>query len=90
MQKFNLIHGGVFHVPANRLAALASDPEVAYVSPNRPLTSAADFSVTVAANVAQSYGLDGTGVSVVVIGSGSRYPVGAQPQPLKFLASPQS
>lgn len=70
-QNFNFIPGGVFHVPANRLMALASDPEVAYVSPNRPLSSAADYTeATVGANVAQSYGLDGTGVTVAVIDSG--------------------
>src|SRR5215831_1226190 len=70
-QRFNLIAGGVFHVPAGSLRALASDPEVAYVSPNRSLRGAADYTeATVGAEVAQSSGWDGTGVTVAVIDSG--------------------
>jgi serine protease AprX len=70
-QNFALMPGGVFHVSAGNLRALAGDPEVAYVSPNRPLRSANDFTeATVGADVVQSYGLDGTGVTVAVIDSG--------------------
>jgi serine protease AprX len=70
-QKFSQIPAGVFHVSARNLKALASDPEVAYVSPNRSLQSAADYTeATVGADVAQSYGLDGTGITVAVIDSG--------------------
>src|SRR5262249_45819408 len=70
-QGFNRIPGGVFRIPAGKLAALASDPEVAYISPNRALRGAADYTeATVGADVAQSYGLDGTGVTVAVIDSG--------------------
>ena len=70
-QRLNLIAGGVFHVPAGNLKALAADPEVAYVSPNRGLHGAADYTeATVGANLARSYGWDGTGVTVAVIDSG--------------------
>ena len=70
-QNFSLISGGVFRVPANRVGAFANDPDVAYVSPNRPLRAAADYTeATVGADVAQSYGLDGTGVTIAVIDSG--------------------
>ena len=70
-QNFRRVPGGVFHVSARNLKALASDPEVAYVSPNRSLKSASDYTeATVGADVVQSYGLDGTGVTVAVIDSG--------------------
>ena len=70
-QRFNLIAGGVFQVPAGSLRALAADPEVAYVSPNRSLRGAADYTeATVGADVAQTSGWDGTGITVAVIDSG--------------------
>jgi serine protease AprX len=70
-QNFAMIPGGVFHVPASKLQALAADPEVAYISPNRPLAAASDYTeATVGADVVQSYGLDGTGVTIAVIDSG--------------------
>ena len=55
----------------NALRALANDPEVAYISPDRSLKGANDyFQETVGADVAQSYGWDGTGIGVAVIDSG--------------------
>jgi len=70
-QRFNLIAGGVFRVPAGSLRALAADPEVAYVSPNRSIRGAADYTeATVGADVVRSSGWDGTGVTVAVIDSG--------------------
>ena len=69
--RLNVIRGGLFSLSVNGIRALAKDPEVAYISPNRPLNGAADYTeATVGADVAQSYGWDGAGVTVAVIDSG--------------------
>ena len=79
--KLDAIKGAHYSVPVESLDALADDPDVAYISPNRPLsgtsTSKLDYAPeTVNAPVAwQQWGLDGTGVGVAVIDSGI-YPVG--------------
>jgi serine protease AprX len=58
-------------VPLSRLESLSQDPEVAYISPDRPVSGANDYAeATVGADVAQNYGYDGTGVAVAVIDSG--------------------
>ena len=74
-----LVNGGSYSVPASGLAALAADPEVAYIAPDRPLHSKNNGSLTaeldyhtgtVNASVAWAQGLDGTGIGVAVIDSG--------------------
>ena len=66
-----VIRGGLFNLSLNGIRTLAKDPEVAYISPNRSLDGAADYTeATVGADVAQSYGWDGAGVTVAVIDSG--------------------
>src|SRR5882762_11333542 len=72
----DVIKGAHYSVPVESLQNLADDPDVAYISPNRPLrgtaTSTLDYTrETVNAPVAlQQWGLDGTGVGVAVIDSG--------------------
>jgi len=71
--KMDLIKGAHYSVPVGSLDALADDPDVAYISPNRPLsgTSTLDYGAeSVNAPVAWQQGLDGTGVGVAVIDSG--------------------
>src|SRR5258708_2533420 len=74
--KLDVIKGAHYSVPVASLPALADDPDVTYISPNRPLSgtsaSTLDFTrETVNAQVAwQQWGLDGTGVGVAVIDSG--------------------
>src|SRR5437763_6185563 len=74
--KLDAIKGAHYSVPVESLQSLADDPDVAYISPNRPLsgtsTSALDYTPeSVNAQVAwQQWGLDGTGVGVAVIDSG--------------------
>ena len=74
--KLDVIKGAHYSVPVESLQKLAHDPDIAYISPNRPLsgtsTSTLDFTrETVNAQVAwQQWGLDGTGVGVAVIDSG--------------------
>ncbi|MBZ5600308.1 MAG: S8 family peptidase [Acidobacteriia bacterium] len=70
-QRLNAVRGGVFTLPVAALRALANDPDVAYISPNRSLSGAADYAeATVGADVAQRTGLDGSGITVAVIDSG--------------------
>ncbi|MFY9647736.1 MAG: S8 family serine peptidase, partial [Terriglobales bacterium] len=58
-------------VPASRLARLARDKDVAYITPNRSVSSKL-FNTTGAVNAqtAWNLGLDGTGVGVALIDSG--------------------
>src|SRR2546429_2289773 len=71
--KLDAIKGAHYSVPVESLQSLADDPDVAYISPNRPLsgtsTSTLDYTPeSVNAQVAwQQWGLDGTGVGVAVI-----------------------
>lgn len=69
---FQHINGAAYRIPVQVLSFLESHPDVAYVTPDRPNTSASDFYVSaVMADVAQSqYGFDGTGIGVAIIDSG--------------------
>ena len=72
----DVIKGAHYSVPTGSLEDLENDPDVAYISPNRPLsgtaTSTLDYTrETVNAQVAlQQWGLDGTSIGVAVIDSG--------------------
>ncbi|PYX12273.1 MAG: hypothetical protein DMG85_02945, partial [Acidobacteria bacterium] len=69
--RLNVIRGALFNLSVNEIRMLAKDPEIAYISPNRALDGASDYTeATVGADVAQSYGWDGAGVTVAVIDSG--------------------
>jgi serine protease AprX len=72
LKSFNSIRGGLFTIPLSALAVLASDSDIAYVTPDRSLkgSSTDAFEQAIAADVAHSYGWDGTGVGVAVIDSG--------------------
>ena len=70
-RSLNLVRGGVFNLPLSALKAMSDDPNVVYMSPNRSVTGAADYSeVAVGADIAQSSGWDGSGIAVAVIDSG--------------------
>jgi len=65
------ISADAVRLPARSLAALASDSEVAYIAPDRPVRGLLDLTAAaVNAAAAQNYGLDGTGIGVAVIDSG--------------------
>src|SRR5581483_5620335 len=72
LRALSLLKGGVFTVPLSALSKLEKDADIAYISPDRPVSGASTdyFQETVGANVAHSYGWDGTGVGVAVIDSG--------------------
>src|SRR5580704_8777039 len=58
-------------VPFSMLGRIASNPQVAYVSPNRTTTSSLDITTqTVNANQFWPSGFDGTGIGVALIDSG--------------------
>lgn len=72
---FDLIHGGLFRIPASLLPVLAQDPDIAYVSPDRPVkrTSPEDYILDATqANYIFSYGYYGSGIGIAVIDSGIR------------------
>src|SRR6266436_6441125 len=69
--KLDFIKGAHYSVPVESLDALADDPDVAYISPDRPVRGALDTTVaTVNGAYAQTLGLDGAGIGVAVIDSG--------------------
>ncbi len=70
--KMDFIKGAHYTVPASALAALADDPEVAYITPNRAIGPTFDniTNGTIAASSMNSEGWIGTGIGVAVIDSG--------------------
>jgi serine protease AprX len=62
---------GLHAIPTSQLAELADDPDVAYVSPNRPLQSHLNnATAAVLTSYAWNLGLSGKGVGVAIIDSG--------------------
>src|SRR5437867_9693627 len=69
--KLDFIKGAHYSVPVESLEALADDPDVAYISPDRPVKGSLDHVVSaVNADLAYASGWDGTGVGIAVIDSG--------------------
>jgi len=71
----HVIHAVTMRVPASMLPALANDPNVAYISPDRPIRMAAtnneEFATAVEADdAAAQFALNGAGIGVAVIDSG--------------------
>ena len=70
-QHFLTVKGFLVTLPASRVQALSNDPDIAYISPDRPITKQMNnAAVAVLANYAWNLGLDGTGIAVAVIDSG--------------------
>src|SRR5207302_11262052 len=71
VNKYGLINGGLYSVPANRLEHLSRNPNISYISQDRPLASLLNNTApAVNANIAWSQGWDGTGIGVAVSASG--------------------
>jgi serine protease AprX len=69
--------GAAYSMPASALASLAADPEVVYISPDRPVHASSTVAPVldyhtdaINAPAAWAQGLDGTGIGVAVIDSG--------------------
>ena len=70
-RNLEMVNSVVYTLPASALASLENDPDVAYVSPDRPVAATLDYAnPAINANIARQYGWDGTGVTVAVIDSG--------------------
>src|SRR6266849_6728412 len=68
---FQGINAANLQLSMSTVQAMESDPNVAYISPNRTTNGALDIvTATVNATYAWQYGWDGTGVGVAVIDSG--------------------
>src|SRR5690349_2015002 len=69
--QLDLIKAGRYTLPARVLRGLAQDPDVVHISPNHLLQAAVDDAeAAVNANIALSYGWNGTGIGIAVIDSG--------------------
>ena len=68
----DFIKGAHHSVPVEALDALADDPEVVHISPDRPVSGSLDYvtSAVGAPTAWNNYGLDGTGIGVAIIDSG--------------------
>src|SRR6266849_10784125 len=67
--KLDIIKGAHYSVPVESLDALADDPDVVYISPDRPVEGSLDY-VTAAVNAPIAwniYGLDGSGIGIAII-----------------------
>src|SRR5215467_788205 len=71
-RSFNTVRGGHFTLPVRVVERLANDPDVAYISPDRPIhLMSKDKSLqAIGADIAFNSGWTGTGVTVAVIDSG--------------------
>src|SRR6266446_5544763 len=69
--KLDLIKAAHYSVPVDALDALADDPDVVYISPNRPVRRSLDHAVSaVNGDLAYASGWNGTGIGIAVIDSG--------------------
>ncbi|HUJ20929.1 MAG TPA: S8 family peptidase [Bryobacteraceae bacterium] len=69
--ELGLIKAGHYSIPAGEVRDLAEDPEVTYISPDRPVKASLDYAnSTVGAGLAFQAGFSGSGVGVAVIDSG--------------------
>jgi serine protease AprX len=70
-QHLSTVKGLLVRLPASRLQSLSNDPDVAYVSPDRPISKQMNnAALGVLANYAWSLGYDGTGIAIAVVDSG--------------------
>src|SRR5437870_570843 len=66
-----IVDGVLASIPVEALEGLENNPNVIFVSPDREIHSTMDYAnPTIGADIARSYGYDGTGIGVAVIDSG--------------------
>ena len=69
--ELGMVKAAAYRIPAGVVEELANDPDVVYISPDRPVRGALNFSVpAVNGNVAAKLGVTGAGVGVAIIDSG--------------------
>jgi serine protease AprX len=70
-RQLDIIKSAHYAVPVSTLWELAQDPDVVHISPDRAVQAAVDDAeAAVNANIALSYGWNGTGIGIAVIDSG--------------------
>src|ERR1019366_6426637 len=70
-RSLDLVNSAAYTLPMGALPDLENDPDVAYVTPDRPVAATLDYAnAAINANIARQYGWNGTGVTVAVIDSG--------------------
>ena len=70
-RRLDLIGGELYSVTAAALEQLAADPNVSYITPDRPVHAMSnDAAATVYADIAHQNGYDGAGISIALIDSG--------------------
>ncbi|MBV8894419.1 MAG: S8 family serine peptidase [Acidobacteria bacterium] len=70
-RELDSIRGSAIHLPAGALGELAQDPDVVYISPDRPISSfLANAAPAINAPYAWSSGYDGGGIGIAVVDSG--------------------
>ena len=69
--KLDVIRGAQYSLPASALETLMGDPDVVYITPDRPVAASLNYGEpAVNGNISLQYGWDGTGVGIAVIDSG--------------------
>src|ERR1022692_1403377 len=67
----DIVKGAAFQIGSEKIATLAADANVAYVSPDRHVSGLLDYTAAaVGANVAFQSGYDGRGIGIAIIDSG--------------------
>ena len=70
-RKMDSLQTAVYSVTAGKLAQLSEEPDVAYITPDRPVKGMLDYTrKATAATIAHFYSWDGEGVGVAIIDSG--------------------
>jgi serine protease AprX len=69
-KQFVKINGVSVSLTSAQIEALSNNPNISYISPNRPTKGTQDITTVVSANIAWTLGYQGTGVGVAVIDSG--------------------
>lgn len=71
----DLVNGSLYTIPAGSIAALANDPDVKYISPDRKVKGSLEFAEpTVNANIARQYGIPVQGSASPSSTAGSAIP----------------
>ena len=66
-----IARAAAYVLPASQLRSLAEDPDVAYISPDRPVQRMLDVTApSVNAGIAWQYGWNGAGIGIAIIDSG--------------------
>ncbi len=66
-----IANSAAYSVPASQLKSVSEDPDVVYISPDRPVQRMMDVTApSVNAEIAWQYGWNGKGIGVAIIDSG--------------------